>query len=130
MSDKPSAISSPRQRFYCSFCGKEQDEVAKLIAGPTVFICDECVDLCQHIISRQPLTTPTKISLMQQQRDADAVKALAEMSMPYRSDEDLTAELRALADVAPVLSPGYVLLSRRDWDRLVLSTLGLPKRRE
>ena len=35
---------------YCSFCGKSQHEVEKLIAGPTVFICDECTDLCVSII--------------------------------------------------------------------------------
>ena len=36
--------------LYCSFCGKSQHEVRKLIAGPTVFICDECVELCMDII--------------------------------------------------------------------------------
>ena len=36
--------------YDCSFCGKSQHEVEKLIAGPTVFICDECVDLCVDII--------------------------------------------------------------------------------
>ena len=36
--------------FYCSFCGKSQHEVKKLIAGPTVFVCDECVELCMDII--------------------------------------------------------------------------------
>ena len=35
--------------LYCSFCGKSQHEVRKLIAGPSVFICDECVDLCNDI---------------------------------------------------------------------------------
>ena len=35
---------------YCSFCGKSEHEVRKLIAGPTVFICDECVELCMDII--------------------------------------------------------------------------------
>ena len=37
--------------LHCSFCGKNQNEVPKLIAGPSVFICDECVDLCNEIIS-------------------------------------------------------------------------------
>src|SRR5438046_8960877 len=37
--------------LVCSFCGKSQDEVRKLIAGPTVYICDECVDLCNDIIA-------------------------------------------------------------------------------
>ncbi len=39
--------------LYCSFCGKSQHEVKKLIAGPSVFICDECVDLCNDIISEE-----------------------------------------------------------------------------
>ncbi len=39
--------------LYCSFCGKSQHEVKKLIAGPSVFICDECVDLCNDIIKEE-----------------------------------------------------------------------------
>src|SRR5438445_5950147 len=39
-----------RNTLYCSFCGKSQHEVRKLIAGPTVFICDECVELCMDIL--------------------------------------------------------------------------------
>ena len=39
----------------CSFCGKSQDEVRKMIAGPTVYICDECVDLCSDIIAQETL---------------------------------------------------------------------------
>ena len=42
--------------LYCSFCGKSQHEVKKLIAGPPVFICDECVDLCNDIIREEALT--------------------------------------------------------------------------
>lgn len=59
--------------LYCSFCGKSQDEVRKLIAGPSVFICDECVDLCNDIIreeiqdvepqeSGDQLPTPSELS--------------------------------------------------------------------
>jgi hypothetical protein len=40
------------KKYYCSFCGKRQDEVCKLIAGPTVFICDECTDLCADIVRK------------------------------------------------------------------------------
>jgi len=43
--------------LYCSFCGKSQHEVRKLIAGPTVFICDECVDLCTDIIQEENQTS-------------------------------------------------------------------------
>jgi len=51
MSDKKS--SSGEKLLYCSFCGKSQHEVRKLIAGPTVFICDECVELCMDIIREE-----------------------------------------------------------------------------
>ena len=42
-----------KNTLYCSFCGKSQHEVRKLIAGPTVFICDECVELCMDIIREE-----------------------------------------------------------------------------
>ena len=46
--------------LYCSFCGKSQHEVRKLIAGPTVFICDECVELCMDIIKEENKTSIIK----------------------------------------------------------------------
>ena len=63
--------SDSKNTLYCSFCGKSQHEVRKLIAGPTVFICDECVELCMDIIreenksslvkSRDGVPTPKEI---------------------------------------------------------------------
>jgi ATP-dependent Clp protease ATP-binding subunit ClpX len=63
--------SESKNTLYCSFCGKSQHEVRKLIAGPTVFICDECVELCMDIIreenksslvkSRDGIPTPKEI---------------------------------------------------------------------
>ena len=63
--------SDSKNTLYCSFCGKSQHEVRKLIAGPTVFICDECVELCMDIIreenksslvkSRDGIPTPREI---------------------------------------------------------------------
>ncbi|QCU90093.1 ATP-dependent Clp protease ATP-binding subunit ClpX [Thiomicrorhabdus sediminis] len=44
---------SEDKNLYCSFCGKEQDEVRKLIAGPSVYICDECVELCNDILHEE-----------------------------------------------------------------------------
>jgi ATP-dependent Clp protease ATP-binding subunit ClpX len=52
MSDKQSG-DGDNKLLYCSFCGKSQHEVRKLIAGPSVFICDECVDLCNDIIREE-----------------------------------------------------------------------------
>jgi len=51
-----------KNTLYCSFCGKSQHEVRKLIAGPTVFICDECVELCMDIIREENKTSLVKSS--------------------------------------------------------------------
>lgn len=71
MADKKGA--SGEKNLYCSFCGKSQHEVKKLIAGPSVFVCDECIDLCNEIIrdevpsigdaskARDELPTPSEI---------------------------------------------------------------------
>ncbi len=50
---KSSGGETSKNTLYCSFCGKSQHEVRKLIAGPTVFICDECVELCMDIIREE-----------------------------------------------------------------------------
>ena len=55
-----SGSSDSKNTLYCSFCGKSQHEVRKLIAGPTVFICDECVELCMDIIREENKTTLVK----------------------------------------------------------------------
>lgn len=57
-----SSGSDSKNTLYCSFCGKSQHEVRKLIAGPTVFICDECVELCMDIIREEHKTTLVKSS--------------------------------------------------------------------
>ena len=49
-----------KNTLYCSFCGKSQHEVRKLIAGPTVFICDECVELCMDIIREETKASTLK----------------------------------------------------------------------
>ena len=52
-----SSSGDSKNTLYCSFCGKSQHEVRKLIAGPTVFICDECVELCMDIIREEHKST-------------------------------------------------------------------------
>ncbi|RYE56464.1 MAG: ATP-dependent Clp protease ATP-binding subunit ClpX, partial [Rhizobiaceae bacterium] len=52
--------TSSEKVLYCSFCGKSQHEVKKLIAGPSVFICDECIELCNDIVRDEiPAPAPT-----------------------------------------------------------------------
>ncbi len=55
-----SGSGDSKNTLYCSFCGKSQHEVRKLIAGPTVFICDECVELCMDIIREENKTSLVK----------------------------------------------------------------------
>jgi len=60
MSKDNSTAETSKNTLYCSFCGKSQHEVRKLIAGPTVFICDECVELCMDIIREENKTSMVK----------------------------------------------------------------------
>ncbi|MGQ0533218.1 MAG: ATP-dependent Clp protease ATP-binding subunit ClpX [Caulobacteraceae bacterium] len=57
---KATTSGESKNTLYCSFCGKSQHEVRKLIAGPTVFICDECVELCMDIIREEHKTSLVK----------------------------------------------------------------------
>ncbi|GBE43140.1 ATP-dependent Clp protease ATP-binding subunit ClpX [bacterium BMS3Bbin10] len=57
-----SSGNDSKNTLYCSFCGKSQHEVRKLIAGPTVFICDECVELCMDIIREENKSSLVKSS--------------------------------------------------------------------
>jgi ribosomal protein L37AE/L43A len=50
---KSETSEAAAENVHCSFCGKSQDEVRKMIAGPTVYICDECIDLCNDIIAEE-----------------------------------------------------------------------------
>src|SRR5699024_1665460 len=64
MADNNSGKDSNAQRtLYCSFCGKSEHEVRKLIAGPSVFICDECVDLCNDIMREELTSKPARQGL-------------------------------------------------------------------
>ena len=62
----PEAEATPiRMRVYrCSFCGKSQEDVRTLVAGPGVFICDECVQLCQAIVADKPAERENSRSLL------------------------------------------------------------------
>ncbi|HET8694024.1 MAG: ATP-dependent Clp protease ATP-binding subunit ClpX [Burkholderiales bacterium] len=71
--------SSSEKILYCSFCGKSQHEVKKLIAGPSVFICDECIELCNDIIR-------------------DEVAAEAEQTRPAKSDLPTPLEIKESLD--------------------------------
>ena len=67
MSTTSTSTKGPKVPYRCSFCGKSQEQVRKLIAGQGVYICDECINLCQEIIDEelldQPKTKPVSTKL-------------------------------------------------------------------
>ncbi len=71
MTDITDSPSSDSKNLYCSFCGKDQQEVKKLIAGPSVFICNECVSLCSDIIREE-----TKDSFISNEEDIPTPSAI------------------------------------------------------
>jgi len=68
------SVTEERVIASCSFCLKPDNEVAKLVAGPGVYICDECVDLCRQIISSPP-SLPPGLTSWEQELDLDGVLA-------------------------------------------------------
>ncbi len=71
------AKTTNMQYYFCSFCGKSQDEVNKIIAGPDVYICDECVELCMSIIEEEK----------QFERRADPIKVLKPQEISAKLSE-------------------------------------------
>ena len=78
--------------LYCSFCGKSQHEVRKLIAGPTVFICDECVELCMDIIKEE-----NKSSLIKHQDGLPSPKEICNVLNDYVIGQKLAKEILSVA---------------------------------
>jgi ATP-dependent Clp protease ATP-binding subunit ClpX len=78
--------------LYCSFCGKSQHEVRKLIAGPTVFICDECVELCMDIIKEE-----NKTSLVKHQDGVPTPKDICNVLDDYVIGQPVAKEVLSVA---------------------------------
>ncbi|MDC0512056.1 ATP-dependent Clp protease ATP-binding subunit ClpX [bacterium] len=78
--------------LYCSFCGKSQHEVRKLIAGPTVFICDECVELCMDIIKEE-----NKSSLVKHQNGVPSPKEICNVLDDYVIGQKFAKEILSVA---------------------------------
>ena len=90
--DTKGAGSDENKILYCSFCGKGQNEVRKLIAGPSVYICDECVDLCNNIIEEE---------LSSDEENKDLVlykpKEIKSMLDDYVIDQDIAKKVLSVA---------------------------------
>src|ERR671916_150882 len=112
------------EQLLCSFCGKSQRQVKKLIAGPGVYICDECIDLCNEIIDEE-LTTPTQLAvdnhykrvrMGQEDGDVELQKSNILLLGPTGCGKTLLAQTLArilnvpfaIADATALTEAGYV----------------------
>ena len=91
--------------LYCSFCGKSQHEVRKLIAGPSVFICDECVDLCNDIIREE---------VQEAQTESSSQKLPAPKEISGILDQYVIGQERAKKILAVAVYNHYKRLNQRD----------------
>lgn len=91
--------------LYCSFCGKSQHEVRKLIAGPSVFICDECVDLCNDIIREE---------VQEAQAESSSHKLPAPKEISGILDQYVIGQERAKKILAVAVYNHYKRLNQRD----------------
>ncbi len=81
-----------KNTLYCSFCGKSQHEVRKLIAGPTVFICDECVELCMDIIREE-----SKSSVVKSRDGVPTPREINQVLMDYVIGQDHAKRILSVA---------------------------------
>ncbi|MFP4079542.1 MAG: ATP-dependent Clp protease ATP-binding subunit ClpX [Ectothiorhodospira sp.] len=103
MSDKKGKDPDSGKLLYCSFCGKSQHEVRKLIAGPSVFICDECVELCNDIIREE----------MQEQAAASGSKLPSPHEIRESLDEYVIGQDRAKKILSVAVYNHYKRLEAR-----------------
>lgn len=107
--DKGGTERNASKTLYCSFCGKSQFEVRKLIAGPSVFVCNECVDLCNDIIREeaQPLQIEPGQSL-------PSPKKIAEFLGDYVIDQERAKKVLAVAVYNHYKRLGHLADNRED----------------
>ncbi|MBV9046503.1 MAG: hypothetical protein JO348_00385 [Alphaproteobacteria bacterium] len=85
--------------LFCSFCGKSQHDVKKLIAGPAVFICGECVDLCRRIIDETPDAKAGDQPKIEWPEDRPTEIVLGLLKAQNKTHEEVAARLQRSIDI-------------------------------
>src|SRR6266436_9878147 len=112
--------SSPTKTLYCSFCFKSQHEVKKLISGPGgIFICDECVDLCNEIIAGRPiLSKPPSPEELPTERLLERLQPIEETLQDKSNQLQSVVELLRSRKVSWAQIGGALAISRQSaWER-------------
>jgi hypothetical protein len=91
---------APPKTLYCSFCGKSQHHVKKLIAGPGVYICDECVEICTDVVSGQDQFSTVLSLLVDGEKSGSDAYAAALAHLRGRSTEDVASYVERSRQVA------------------------------
>jgi hypothetical protein len=95
-----SPYPTPSKTLYCSFCGKSQHHVKKLIAGPGVYICDECVEICTDVVSGQGQFSTVLSLLTDGEKSGRDAYAAALAYLRVRSTEDVASYVERSRQVA------------------------------
>ncbi|MEJ1967246.1 MAG: ClpX C4-type zinc finger protein [Rhizomicrobium sp.] len=88
------AKGHPPGTLYCSFCGKSQHDVKKLVAGPAVFICNECIGLCAKIVAETPDPDPAAPSKLAWPSDVPTQNLLGLLRAQEKTHEEVAARLQ------------------------------------
>ena len=107
-SDKSGDTPARDNRLKCSFCGKSQDMVKKLIAGPGVYICDECVELCLEILDDEDMGVKKSNDL------ANELSFQAELDDSFNSDEEFKELLEKVLEPLEKFNSRYQELRKVD----------------
>ena len=99
MNAQPAAKTHPPGTLFCSFCGKAQFDVKKLIAGPAVFICDECVALCTKIVAESADPNPKAQAPITWPEELQTENILGLLKAQEKTHEEVAARLQRSIDI-------------------------------
>lgn len=108
----------PVTAMRCSFCGKDQSEIQRLIAGPGVFICDECVLLCEQVLSDDPTTSfPSLDSKTDEELLADITRLYSSRGQVEKAVQERVLHLRSRSVTWTRIGEALNMTRQSAWER-------------